>query len=358
LAETAQNRGVEQYAAAASAARPAILRAAAKPLTLAADRPSEDQMKRMIAAAALAALALSGESALAQLKSVKIIVPYTPGSGPEITSRIMADQISKAHGVSMVVETRPGAGTVIGTEAAARAEPDGSTVLMVANTFVINPSVGRGNYTVAGSFEPVCQLAATPMVLVVQSSSPIKTLQNLVAEAKAGKVVFASGGPASSLHIAIEVLKGAQKLDSSYVPYGGTGPAINALLGGHVTAVWADYPTVVGQIQSGTLRPLVTSSSGKVDALPNVPTLNSTGLAKHEADIFYGIVAPAKTPPAALQQLSGWFEEAMAKPDVQPKLAQQGLFNAIKCGAAFGSFMKNLSEEYGRVIKAAGITVN
>ena len=318
-------------------------------------------MTRLSAAVACLAtigFALPGHGASAQSRNVKIVVPYTPGSGPDITSRLMAEQISKAHGVNMVIENRPGAGTVIGTEAVARAAPDGTTLVMVANSFVINPAVGRGNYTVEGSFEPVCQLAATPMVLVVQGSSSIKTLKELVDEAKAGKIVFAAGGPASSLHIAIEVLKGAQKLDSSYVPYGGSGPAINALVGGHVTAVWADYPTVVGHIKAGTLRALVTSSSGKVDALPDVPTLNSTGLAKHEADIFYGIVAPAKTPPAALKQLAGWFEEAMKNPDVQPKLAQQGLFNAVKCGAAFGSFMKNLTDEYGRIIKEAGIKVN
>jgi tripartite-type tricarboxylate transporter receptor subunit TctC len=317
-------------------------------------------MMLKLLAAALVTISLTAlpGGASAQLKSVKIIVPYTPGSGPDITSRLMADQIGKAHGVNMVVENRPGAGTVIGTEAAARSTPDGSTVAMVANTFVINPAVNRGNYTVAGSFEPVCRLAATPMVLVVQGSSPYKTLKDLVDAAKTGNVVFASGGPASSLHIAIEVLKGAQKLNSSYVPYGGTGPAINALIGGHVTAVWADYPTVVGHLKSGTLRALVTSSSAKVDALPDVPTLNSTGLARHEADIFYGIVAPAKTPPEALKQLAGWFEEAMQKPDVQPMLAKQGLFPAVICGAAFGTFMKNLTEEYGRIIKEAGIKVN
>jgi tripartite-type tricarboxylate transporter receptor subunit TctC len=315
---------------------------------------------RLLAAALVATslAVLSGHSASAQLKSVKIIVPYTPGSGPDILSRLMADQIGKAQGANFVVENRPGAGTVIGTEAAARATPDGSTVAMIANTFVINPAVKRGNYTVAGSFEPVCLLAATPMVLVVQGASPYKTLKDLVDAAKAGNVVFASGGPASSLHIAIEVLKGAQKLNSSYVPYGGSGPAINALIGGHVTAVWADYPTVVGHLKAGTLRALVTSSSAKVDALPDVPTLNSTGLAKHEVDIFYGIVAPAKTPPEALKQLSSWFEEAMKRSDVQPMLAKQGMFNAVKCGAAFGSFMTNLTEEYSRIIKEAGIKVN
>ena len=152
------------------------------------------------------------------------------------------------------------------------------------------------------------------MVLVVQSSSSMKTLKDLVDEAKAGKVVFASGGPASSLHIAIEVLKIAQKLDSSYVPYGGTAPAINALMGGHVTAVWADFPTVVNQIKAGTLRPIVITSQRTDRRIPGVPTLNSTGIAKHEADIFYGVMAPAKTPPEALAQLAGWFETAMRAP--------------------------------------------
>jgi len=317
-------------------------------------------MTRRFAAACLAtiAFALSAPAAWSQGKTVKIVVPYTPGSGPDITSRLMSEAISKAQGVNMVVENRPGAGTVIGTEAVARAAPDGATVVMVANSFVINPAVGRGNYTVQGSFEPVCQLAATPMVLVVQASSSMNTIQDLVAQAKAGKVVFASGGPASSLHIAIEVLKIAQKLDSSYVPYGGTAPAINALLGGHVQAVWADYPTVVNQIKGGTLRALAITSAGPVAELPGVPTLNSTGLAKHEADIFYGVMAPSKTPPEALAQLASWFETAMKSPEVQPKLAQQGLFASLKCGAAFGTFMKSLNADYTRVVKEAGIKVN
>ena len=317
-------------------------------------------MKRQILATvglAIFCLAVGGHAAFAQTKSFKIVVPYTPGSGPDITSRLMADQINKMHGVNVVVENRPGAGTVLGTEAAARAAPDGTTVVMVANSFVINPAVGRGNYTVQDSFEPVCQLAATPMVLVVQSSSSMKTVKDLVDEAKAGKIVFASGGPASSLHIAIEVLKLAQKLDSSYVPYGGTAPAINALLGGHVQAVWADYPTVVSQIKAGTLRALATTSQSPIAELPGVPTLNSTGLAKHEADIFYGVMAPAKTPPEALAQLADWFQSAMKADEVKPKLAQQGLFPAVKCGAEFATFMKNLTEDYTRVVKDAGIKV-
>src|SRR5205085_9337608 len=134
------------------------------------------------------------------------IVPYTPGSGPDIISRLMGEQIGRANGPTVLVENRPGAGTVIGTEAAARAEPDGNTVLLVANSFVINAAMKRGSYSLA-SFEPVCNLAATPMVLVVQSTASWKTVQEVVADAKAqpGKITFASGGPASSLHVANEV---------------------------------------------------------------------------------------------------------------------------------------------------------
>lgn len=146
-----------------------------------------------------------------------------------------------------------------------RAEPDGNTVLLVANSFVVNPALKRGNFTLA-NFEPVCYLAATPMVLVVQGSSPYKKIDDLIAAAKAnpGKIVLSSGGPASSLHVSIEVFRLAHKLDTVYVPYPGTAPSINALLGGHVTATWADYPTVVGHLRSGTLRGLVTTSGKRV----------------------------------------------------------------------------------------------
>jgi len=220
-------------------------------------------------------------------------------------------QPNTLFGIPLSVEIiiRPivgGAGTVLGTEAAARAAPDGNTVLLVANSFVINPALKRGNYDVATSFEPVCYLASTPMVLVVQGSSPYKTLNDLIAAAKTrpGQVVFASGGPASSLHVAIEVLKRAAGIEITYVPYGGTAPSINALMGGHVTAVWADYPTVVSQLQSGTLRGLVTASEKRVPTLPDVPTLTETGITRYNADIFYGMVAPAKTPANELAKLS------------------------------------------------------
>jgi tripartite-type tricarboxylate transporter receptor subunit TctC len=310
--------------------------------------------------AAVILLAPFGPSAWSQTAgTIKIVVPYTPGSGPDILSRLMAEQIGRAQGPTVVVENRPGGGTVIGTEAVERAEPDGHTVLLVANSFVANPPLGRANYDPARSFEPVCYLASTPMVLVVLGSSPYRTLNDLIAAARAkpGELAFASGGPGSSLHVAIEVLRRAANINITYVPYGGTAPAINALMGNHVAAVWADYPTVVSQLQSGTLRGLVTTSRARIEALPDVPTLGETGVSKYEADIFYGIVAPAKTPPDILNRLSGLFSSALKAPDMKPKLAQQGLFPVGMCGAEFGAYLRRQVDEYSRIIREANITV-
>src|SRR5262245_4923207 len=235
-----------------------------------------------IACLATILLALAAHGASAQTaRTIRIIVPYTPGSGPDITSRLMADQIGRTHGVTFLVENRPGAGTVLGTEAAARAAAhDVNTVLLVANSFVANAAVNRGHYHPTTSFEPVCQLAVTPMVLVVQGNSPFQTLGDLLAAARAkpGELSLASGGPASSLHFAFEIIKRAANVNMTYVPYGGTAPSINALMGGHVTSVFADYPTVVSQLKSGTLRGLVTTSPTRVEELPGVPTLNETGV--------------------------------------------------------------------------------
>ena len=309
---------------------------------------------------AIVLVAAAARGAVSQNGVIRIVVPYTPGSGPDITSRLMAQQIGDQHGPDIVVENRPGAGTVVGTELVQRAEPDGGTLLLVANSFVINPALKRGNYDVAKDFAPVCSLTATPMVLVVQGSSPYKTLADLVEAARAqpGKLAFASGGPGSSLHVAIEVLRRATHIDINYVPFGGTAPAVSTLLGGHVDAVWADYPTVVAQLEAGTLRGLVTASHARVDKLPDVPTFAETGISNYEADIFYGLVAPAKTPDGTLARLVDIFTAAVKAPDMKNKLGKEGLFPVGMCGAPFGAYMQKLGDDYRRIISESNITAN
>jgi len=303
--------------------------------------------------------ALCGPRAWSQTPStVKIVVPYPPASGPDILSRLMAEEIGRTQGPTVMVENRPGGGTVIGTEAVARAAADGATVLLVANSFVVNPALKKQNYDVSTSFEPICYLAATPIVLVVNGASPYRTLADLVAAARAkpGELAVA-GAPASSLQVVYEVIKRAANVDMTFVPYPGTAPAMNALLGGHVSAVVADYPTVVSQLQSGSLRGLVTASPTRVDLLPDVPTLAETGISKYEANIFYGIVAPAKTPPDTIAHLVGWVSAALKPADMKPKLAKQGLVPVGTCGTEFGAYMRKQVDEYSRVVREANIKV-
>jgi tripartite-type tricarboxylate transporter receptor subunit TctC len=338
------------------------LPAAQKQIRLRPDRLKQGWvMQRLgwLGAVALVVGTLAGGQALAQSKTLKIIVPYTPGSGPDIISRMLGDQIAKTGGPTVVVENRPGGGMMIGIDAAARAEPDGNTLLLAANAFVVNAAMKRNNMSLS-NFAPVCLLATTPMPLVVQSSAPWKTAKELVADAKAnpGKITFASGGPATSLHVAIEVLRLETKIDINYVPYGGTAPAINALMGGHVQAVWADYPTIVSHLKSGTLRALVSTSPKQTDALPGVPTMEQAGFQKYEAEIFYGLVTPAKTPEPAIKKLSDMLLAAMSIPEIKAKYDQLGMFPAGSCGAPFGKFLHEITADYERIINAAGIKAN
>ena len=318
------------------------------------------RLTALLAAVFIAAvLALPGPAALAEgARTIKLIVPYPPASGPDILARLMAEQVGRMRGATIVIENRPGGGTVIGTEAAARAAPDGNTILLVANSFIVNPAFKKQNYDVSGSFDPVCYLASTPMVLVVQGSSPYKTLNDLLSAARTKPGELSLGtSPNSSLYVAFEVLKRSAKINMTFVPFPGNGPAVNMLMGGHLTSVLADYPAVVSHLKSGTLRGLVTASGKRISTLPEVPTFAEAGI-KYQADIFYGIVAPAKTPPDMLKQLSNWFSTALKAPEVQPKLAMQGLFPVGVCGTAFGDFIRKFGEEYVRIVGEAGLKAN
>jgi len=314
-----------------------------------------DRVSVAVSTAALLALLAAGASAQTS-RTIRLVVPYTPASGPDIVSRLMADQVGRAQGVTMLVENRPGGGTTIGTEAVARAAPDGSTVLLVANSFVVNAALKKGNYDVSTSFEPVCQLASTPILIVARSDSPYKSIDDFIAAARASPgALSVAGSPSSSLQIAYEVFKRAANVELTYVPFGGTGPAINNLMGGHVVAVSADYPTTVPHLRSGALRPLVTAAAKRLEPLPDVPTFAEAGLGRYEDEIFYGVMAPAKTPDDTVRQLSGWLTDAMNAAETKPRLAPQGLFASIRCGSEFGAYLRTMVENYGRVVREANI---
>ena len=301
---------------------------------------------------------LAGGNAGSQTnRTIKIVVAVPPGGNTDIVARVLADQIGRAHGPAMVIENRPGAGSAIATEAVARAAPDGNTLLIAGNSFVVNPHLRKVNYDPLASFEPICYLVTSPTVIVVNAASPYRTLTDLInaARAKPGELTLASVGPGSAAHIAIEILKRAADVNLTFVPYPGTAPAVNALLGEHVTSVLANVTDVVEQVKAGKLRALATASRTRIEPLPDVPTVAESGYKDYEADIWYGVLAPANTPKEIVSQLAGWFTAAMNAPDIKPKLLGQGLYPVGLCGADFAAHIRKQYDDYGRVIGAAKI---
>jgi tripartite-type tricarboxylate transporter receptor subunit TctC len=290
-------------------------------------------------------------------RTVKLVVGVAPGGGSDTLARLLADQISQAQGVTMIVENRPGAGTVIATEGVSRAIPDGGTILLIASSYIINPSLKKLSYDPLTSFEPICQLTRSPHLVVVNDASPYRTLADLLnaAHVKPGELTMASNGPATGQHIAFEALKRAADVNMTYVPYSGDAPVINALLGNHVTAGIADYVDMAEQLKARKLRPLAIASRARIEQLPDVPTIAESGYKGYEVEGSQGTVAPAKTPKANVAQLIDWFTAALQTPMVSTSLEKLGLIAVRNCGTDFAYYLRKRYEEYGRIIREANI---
>jgi tripartite-type tricarboxylate transporter receptor subunit TctC len=303
------------------------------------------------------ALAVTKQSGLSQTaRTIKIVVPVSPGGAADTLARLLGEQIGRAHGQTVLIENRPGAGGVIAAEAMSRAAPDGNTLLMASPDTLIPPHLRKLSYDPLTSFEPICDLVSAPGVIVVNSASPYQTLADLLgaARAKPGELTLASFGPATSFQIGLEMLKRAANVDITFLPYPGVAPAVNALLGQHVTAALGSYSTASEQLIAGKLRALATSSGTRIKALPDVPTV-AESYKEYEVDFWLGVLAPAKTPRETVSQLAGWFTAATQVSEVRTKLIAQGLLPVGICGAEFSAFLRKQYDEYGRVIREANI---
>jgi len=288
--------------------------------------------------------------------TIKVVVPYSAGGAADTLARLLAEQIRRTQGPMLIVENRPGANGVIGTEAVAHAAPNGNTVLLIPNAFLVNPHMRKVNYDALADFEPICYLTRTPAVIAVNSASPLLTLADLIgaARAKPSDVTLA-GAPGGVLQIAFVMLTRAAGVKMVLVPYPGDAPAVNALLGGHVTSLLYPYPAVAAQVNAGTVRVLATASRARIDPLPDVPTIAESGYKDFEVDIWYGLMAPARTPKETLVQIAGWFAAALQAPEIKVKLAVLEHDPVGKCGADFGALIRKEYDEYGRVIREANI---
>ena len=254
--------------------------------------------KRLTAALAAAIVIAAGApDARAQAgRTIRLILPFPPGGPADTMARLVAQEIGSAGGPAMVVESHPGAATEIGTELVSKATPDGDTLGVISPSFVVLPYFRKLNYDPLKDFAPICELTTFPPLLVVNSESPYHSLAELIdaAHAHPGALTLGTIGPASSTQLAFEMLKQAAKADITFVPFTGYTPAIQALLGNHITAALADYSSLQGQLQSGRLRALATTAPKRVSTLPNVPTAIESGYKDVSADFFGGVIAPVK----------------------------------------------------------------
>ncbi len=310
------------------------------------------------------ALALIPVSAWAQnypVKSIRIIVPFAPGGGTDILTRVISPKLGETLGQQIVVDNRAGAGSTIGSELAVKAAPDGYTLLMVDTSFTTNPSLySKLPYDSARDFAPVSLLASAPVILIVHPSVPVKTVKEFVALAKArpGQLNFASGGPGSSTHLGGELLKSAAKIDLHHIPYKGTGPAVADVLGGQVVMMFAGISSVKQHVAVGKLRAIAVTGDKRSPAMPEVPTFIESGLTGVDSGTYWGCLAPTGTPRDSVNRMSAALASVIRMPEVSQRLIDLGFDPLGGTPEQFAAIIKSETEKWARVIKAAGVRLD
>ena len=291
-------------------------------------------------------------------RSIRLIVPFPPGGPNDIIAHVIGQRMSELTGQPVVVDNRGGQGGVLGTDAVAKAAPDGYTIaISSAGALAISPGMEKVAYDTLKDLAPVTLVATVPEMLVVASNVPAKNISELIALAKAqpGKLNFASSGPGSLPHLAGELLKLTAKIDIVHVPYRGAAPAVNDLLGQQVQMAFLDLPVLLPQIKAGSLRGIAVGSPQRAPTAMEVPTTAEAGMPDLRVENWYGMVAPAKTPPSIIAALNRIATEAMRDPAVKQKLASQGAELIGDSPEHFHGFIEAEIAKWAKVIKDAGV---
>jgi len=306
-------------------------------------------------------LSLFCSVALAQAfptKTVKIVVPYPPGGGNDIMARFIQPKLADQWGQPVVVENKPGAAGNLGAGEVARAPADGYTLLMATSTIAMTPGLGQKvSYELEKDLVPVAMVGATAMVIAVNPSVEAKSLQQLISLAKAqpGKLAYSTCGNASPMHLAGELLKLTAKIDLVHVPYKGCAPALADVMGGQLPIAFNTISNAAAFEKSGKVRILALVSAKRSSEFPNLPTANEQGMKGYEADIWFGLFAPAATPHAAIASINGAVNRALADPEVQSRMRSQYYDPRPASPEEFAAFVKNEVTKWGRTIRDANI---
>jgi tripartite-type tricarboxylate transporter receptor subunit TctC len=318
--------------------------------------------RRMLLAALAAFVSLGAATAQANYpeRPITMVVCFPAGGGTDIAARLINTQLGEVLGKPVIIENRGGAGGNIGTAAVARASPDGYTLLSCSSAFVVNPSLyASAAYDPFKDFAPVMVLGASPNVFVLPEQSPLKSMPELLAKAKAnpGKLNWTSPGAGTTPHLAGEVLKLRTGADMLHIPFTGAGPATSAVLGGQVDMYVANLGSVSALIDSGKVRPIAVTATTRWPDRPDVPTLEELGIKDAVSDTFQGIFAPAGTPQPIIDRLAKELTEILGRPDIREKFAKAGLPVVAEGPAAFRARIAREVPMYKEIIDKAGLRI-
>jgi tripartite-type tricarboxylate transporter receptor subunit TctC len=290
-------------------------------------------------------------------RPIRVIVPFAPGGGLDITARLIGQRITEKWGQNFVIDTRPGAATIVGTEIASHALPDGYTILMITTTFAINPSLyAKLPYDPSKDFTPITQLNTQPNVVVANPTFAATSVKDLIAlgKQKRGELTFASPGAGSAPHLAGELFQRMAGIEMVHVPYKGIPPAVTDVIGGRVTMLFTTTISAAPHVRSGKLKAIALTSAKRLPAMPDVPTIGET-VPGYAAEAFQGVVAPAGVPRAIVEKLAAAFIAIVKSPEVGQRFEADGAVPVGSSPQQFAAFLRTETQKWAKVIGEAGI---
>jgi tripartite-type tricarboxylate transporter receptor subunit TctC len=293
-------------------------------------------------------------------KPIRLVVPFPAGSGTDIVGRLLGQQMSLDFGQPVIVDNRPGASTIVGTDIVAKAPPDGYTMVMASNNHAMNPSLFEGKlpFDSIKDFAAVGEVAVLPFILVVNPNLPAKTLPELIAFAKKGGLTYASTGNGTPPHVAGEMLKRAAKVDITHIPYKGSAAAVQDVVSGQVSMMFVNVPSGMSLVQAGKLRVLAVGSARRLASMPDVPTVAELGFPGFDVSLWMGLLMPAGTPSAVIDRMSREVEHALADPAFARKIEEQGAEPAYTPPAVFSKFVVDETKRFDELVKEIGLRVD
>jgi len=308
------------------------------------------------------ALLLVASAAAQQFPSrpIRFVMAYPPGGSSDVLARPIANELTKSLGQPVLLEYKPGGGSTIGADFIAKSPPDGHTIVLLLTAHAINATLmPKLPYDTLKDFAPITLAAVAPLVVEVNAQSPIRTLRDLIDAAKAGKgkLNYASAGPGNTSHLAVELFKMTVGVDMTHVPYKGSGPAITAILAREVDLMFDALGSSLPQIQAGKFRAIAVTTATRAAVLPNVPTVQESGVPDFDVSVWYGVFAAAGTPQPIVQKLNAEIVRAMNVPEVKERIEASGYQVVGSTPAALDAHVKSEIARWAKVIKTAGVTV-